>query len=155
MTATLGGRWQTRLFAVLVVGLVWTAVITPVLPAGEVPPGTSRLGDLYHLTLAALGLTALLGLVLWEPLYHLAQQFRWEKDWPAMFLLLQMIPEGALVHWVLSQQWFAMHVSPGFGLSWPAFTLDFGSTWIVIFAFLQGPMRVPFIRWRFRGGRLR
>lgn len=34
------------------------------------------------------------------------------------------------------------------------FVLHFATTWLAIFLFVQGPMRVPFLRWRFRGGRI-
>ena len=34
------------------------------------------------------------------------------------------------------------------------FAVHFATTWLAIFLFLQGPMRVPFLRWRFRGGRI-
>ena len=148
MTPVLMGRWQTRLFAVIVAGGLWTAVLTPFLPAETTPPGATRLGDLYLLTATALVLTAGLGVVIWDPLWHLLQQFRWEKDWPALFVLLQAVPEGALVHWVLG------HVVTSTGLGWPGFLLDFGTTWLVVFTTVHGPMRVLFIRWRFRGGRI-
>lgn len=148
MTATIMGRWQTRLFAVLVVGLLWTIIITPFLPFGVPPAGDGRLGTLYRLTLIGLGLTAGLGLIIWEPLYHLLQQFRWEKDWPPIFFVLQVLPEGLGVHWVLGR------VITNTGLSWPAFILYFVTTWLVVFLTVHGPMRVPFLRWRFRGGRI-
>ncbi len=139
MTSTLLGRIETRLFVVGTVGLLWTLIITPFLPI----PGSDR----YSATLRALGLVALLGAVIWEPIYHLLQQFRWEKDWPAMFLLLQVVNEGILVRLVLD--WT---VSGSIGLT--PFVLHFATTWLAIFLFLQGPMRVPFLRWRFRGGRI-
>lgn len=148
MTPTIMGRWQTRIFSVATVGLIWTALVTPLLPSGPVPPGPSGMGERYVLTMTALGLVAGLGVVVWEPVYHLLQQFRWEKDWPPMFFLLQAIPEGALLHWVLG------HLITSASLGWPAFLIDFGTTWLVIFAFIHGPMRVPFLRWRFRGGRI-
>ena len=148
MTPTIVGRWETRVFSVIVVGGIWTAIITPLLPIGTIAPGASRIGALYLLTMTALGLTAGLGVVLWEPVWHLLQQFRWEKDWPPIFVLLQAIPEGALVHWVL------VRVVTSSGLGWPAFLFDFASTWLVVYAANHGPMRVLFLRWRFRGGRI-
>ena len=38
--------------------------------------------------------------IIWELIYHVIQQFRWEKDWPTMFGLITAINEGALV-WLL------------------------------------------------------
>ncbi|HJV09787.1 MAG TPA: hypothetical protein VJ653_08895 [Acidimicrobiales bacterium] len=141
MTSTLLGRVQTRLFVVFTVGLLWTLVLTPFLslPAGEE----------YKVTLITLGWVALLGVVVWEPVLHLLQQFRWEKDWPAMFLLLQAIPEAVLVRVVLDR---TLDTADPVGLG--TYVLHFATTWLAIFLFLQGPMRVPFLRWRFRGGRI-
>ncbi|HEX3622163.1 MAG TPA: hypothetical protein VHT97_07600 [Acidimicrobiales bacterium] len=140
MTSNFLGRIETRLFVVATVGLLWTLLITPFLP---LPTGSDR----FTITLRTLGLVAVLGVVVWEPIYHLLQQFRWEKDWPAMFLLLQMVNEGILVRLVLD--WT---VSGSVGLG--TFILHFATTWLAIYLFLQGPMRVPFLRWRFRGGRI-
>ena len=36
----------------------------------------------------------------------------------------------------------------------PAFLILFLSTWVVVWLVVNGPMRVPFVHWRFRGGRL-
>lgn len=140
MTPTLFGRIQTRIFAVLTAGLGWTLLITPILPRGDAP-----LGDAYTATFLALVLVVMLGVILWEPIYHLLQQFRWEKDWPALFILLSGLPEGLLLYRVLR------NLVPVNG--W-AFVIHFTTTWLVVFVFVHGPMRVPFIRWRFRGGRL-
>ena len=148
VTPTLMGRWQTRIFSVLVVGLIWTLVLTPFLPSTTTAPGGSRIANLYLLTLTALGIIVVLGVVLWEPLYHLLQQFRWEKDWPPIFILIEAIPEAIVLHWVIG------HLITSTALGWPAFLIDFSTTWLVIFAFIHGPMRVPFMRWRFRGGRI-
>ncbi|OLT29423.1 hypothetical protein BJF83_11530 [Nocardiopsis sp. CNR-923] len=141
MTPTLSGRIQSRLFLLATVGLVWTLALTPLLPRGFAPLGVAHTG-----TLSALVLVALLGTLLWEPLYHLLQQFRWEKDWPAIIILFQGVPEGVLVYLVLLHR-LELPVQPG------AFAVRFSTTWLLVFVFLHGPLRVPFLRWRFRGGR--
>jgi len=87
-----------------------------------------------------LAIVALLG-VGWELIYQLLMQFRWEKDWPTLFGLLTAIPEGALVFALLRPE-------PG------PFLLHFGLVWLAVWLVANGPMRVPFPRWRFRGGRL-
>ncbi|MGI9599494.1 MAG: hypothetical protein ACR2QK_25240 [Acidimicrobiales bacterium] len=139
MTPTLFGRIQTRLVVVLVVGLVWTLIITPALPADGLP-----LGDVYAMTFRAVFITAILGAVLWEPLYHFAQQYRWEKDWPTGLGLLTGIPEGIVVLAVLE----------GSGpVPLGAFLLHFTTTWLLIWFVVNGPLRVVLPRWRFRGGR--
>jgi hypothetical protein len=141
MTSTLLGRVETRLFTVFTIGLLWTLVLTPFL---SLPSGQG-----YKVTLITLVWVAVLGVVVWEPLWHLLQQFRWEKDWPAMFLLLQAIPEGVLVRLVLDH---TLKVSSPVGVG--TYSLHFATTWLAIYLFVQGPMRVPFLRWRFRGGRI-
>lgn len=137
MTPTLFGRIQTRIFTCATVGGLWTLIVTPFLPRSPS----------YKVTFTALGLVALLGVVLWEPIYHFLQQFRWEKDWPAMFILLEAIPEGVLVYLLLPP------LSDTPVVPWQPFVVLFVTTWLAIFVFVHGPIRVPFLRWRFRGGR--
>lgn len=139
MVPILSGRLQTRLVVLGLVGLLWTLLVTPLLALG------GDLGATYRATLFGWAATLLLGLVLWEPLYHGLMQFRWEKDWPTLFLLLESVPEAALVGLLLWQ--FGPPATPG------VFAAHFFSTWIVVFLVIVGPLRVPFIRWRFRGGR--
>jgi hypothetical protein len=142
MTPTLLGRVQSRLFVVCTAALLWTLLLTPLLAMGFMP-----LSDAYAGTLSALAAVLVLGTVLWEPLYHFLQQFRWEKDWPAMFTLIEGVPEGVLVYVVLTEV-LGLDV-PG----WP-FVIHFATAWLIVFLCLHGPMRVLFLRWRFRGGRL-
>lgn len=159
MIPTFLGRIQTRLFVVLVVGGLWTLVLTPLLPVegGLVLSSEAiTLGDAYKLTFAALLIVAVAGCVFWEPLYHLLMQFRWEKDWPAFFQLLQIVPEGIAT-------WSLLHVDALNPLSTTggeanvpgaAFIVLFTTTWIVTWLFANGPMKIFFLRWRFSGGRL-
>ena len=93
MVPTLLGRIQTRIFLLATVGVIVTALVTPVLPGG----GT--LGATYKTTFLVLAAVCVVGIV-WELIYHFLMQFRWEKDWPSMFGLLTLVPEGVLV-WVL------------------------------------------------------
>ena len=144
MLPTLNGRLQTRVFATLVVGGLWTLLITPVLPV----PGP--LVDAYATAFVVLLALTVLGLG-WELIYHFLQQFRWEKDWPTFFGLVTAINEGALL-WLLLEQSAVPGITrpvPG-----PAFLLQFVTTWLVVWLTVNGPMRVPFVHWRFRGGRL-
>jgi hypothetical protein len=139
MVPTLWGRIQTRIFLLATVGVVVTALITPVLPVD------GPLAERYRTTFLVLATVAVLGLG-WEFVYHFLMQFRWEKDWPSMFGLLTLVPEGVLV-WVLL---------PRIGLTPPllAFAIHFVTVWLCVWLVANGPMRVPFVRWRFRGGRL-
>ena len=144
MLPTLNGRIQTRLFLVLVVGGLWTLLITPVLPL------SGDLGRRYAETYLILLTLAVVG-VGWELIYHFVQQFRWEKDWPTFFGLITLVNEGALL-WLLIQV-DAVPFLPG-KPSLGAFLLHFLTTWVIVWLMANGPMRVPFVHWRFRGGRL-
>jgi hypothetical protein len=138
---TFSGRLQTRLFVLVLVGLPWTLLASLALaPAG------GGLGPVLRAGLFSLAATLLVGLVFWEPLYHLLMQFRWEKYWPTLFVLLQSVPEAAVV-WLLLDRF-------GPGAPFGVFAALFFSTWLVVFLTLHGPMRVVFLRWRFRGGRI-
>ncbi|HEX5402694.1 MAG TPA: hypothetical protein VFX16_10375 [Pseudonocardiaceae bacterium] len=149
MTLVLAGRLQTRLFVVATVGVLWTVMLTPLLP---VPPGTG-IGGAYRMTFENLGLMAGLGL-LWELVYHLLQQVRWDKDWPTLLGLLTVVNE-AIPLWFLDHWLHVLPGTAGFAApSLPAFTVHIGTTWLVMWLFLQGPVRVLHLRWRFEGGRV-
>ncbi|MFN2496568.1 MAG: hypothetical protein ABR608_11775 [Pseudonocardiaceae bacterium] len=143
MVPTLGGRIQTRIAVLVVIGGLWTLLITPLLPClGGLPTA-------YRGTFLVLTTVLVLG-VAWELVYHFLQQFRWEKDWPTLFGLLTGINEGVLV-WVLIE----LGVVPGAPpIPRPTFVIHFATVWLVTWLWVNGPMRVPFIRWRFRGGKL-
>ncbi len=143
MTPTYLGRIQTRFFLLAVVGGLWTLAITPLLPGG------GALGDRYQATFTALAVVFVVGIG-WEALYHFLQQFRWEKDWPILFGLLEGVPEG-IVAWLVLRSGV---VAGDPAVDGAAFAIHFGTTWLVTWLFVIGPMRVPFLRWRFRGGRL-
>lgn len=143
MTPTIGGRLQTRVFLIAVIGSLWTLAIGPFLP-----PYTVELGDVYRGTFSTLAVVLVLGL-LWELLYHGLQQFRWEKDWPTLFGLLTGINEGLLAWLVVVGLGFVQPDVPTL-----TFLIHFTTTWLVTFLFVNGPMRVFFLRHRFIGGRL-
>jgi len=142
MTPTLMGRIQTRIIVVLVVGVTWTILISPFLAVFALEDG---FGAVLGTSLIAVFLTAFLGVILWEPLYHGLQQFRWEKDWPTGLGLVTGVNEGLLVLLVL------IAIGP---VSGAVFFVHFASTWLMIWFVLNGPLRVLLPRWRFRGGRL-
>ena len=144
MVPTLNGRIQTRIFLLAVVGGLITLIIVPVLP------GNAPLGDKYRNGFLVLASVAVLG-VLWELLYTLLMQWRWEKDWPTLFGLVEGIPEGVLI-WIL----LSVGAIPGIvgKVSGADFLIQFILVWLGVWLVANGPMRVPFIRWRFRGGRL-
>ena len=144
MVPTLWGRLQTRVFLLATVGSLVTALITPILPVDAPLP------EKYRTTFLVLAAVAVLGIG-WEFVYHFLMQFRWEKDWPSLFGLITIVPEGALLYGLL---WLG--VVPLLPTAPPpaAFAIHFATVWVCVWLVANGPMRVPFIRWRFRGGRL-
>lgn len=143
MTPTLIGRFQTRTFLIVVIGSLWTLIITPALPVD------APLGDKYQATFTVLLVVLVVG-YLWDCVYYGLQQFRWEKDWPTMFGLLTGINEGLVTYLIVQSGNLPGHPM----VTLPAFIIQFGTVWVLTWAFAIGPMRVPFLRWRFRGGRL-
>jgi hypothetical protein len=153
MTPTLIGRIQTRIALMLLVALPWTILVTPVLPRpsnvfGERAP----LGDTYTVTLTAWLVILVLGCIVWEPLYHLGQQFRWEKDWPILFGLGTVVNEGILA-WLIVRSSGPMDsiAPPADGVT---FTVHLVTTWLLVWLMANGPIRIVLLRWRFRGGRV-
>jgi len=141
VTPTLSGRIQTRLLLLGTVGLLWTLIVVPALPKAG---GT--LAETYAVTVLALIVVAVLGIG-WEFLYHGIQQYRWEKDWPILLGLVLGVTEGIVVFFVVDA------LVPE-GPSVLTFVLHFATTWIVIWLFAIGPLRVFLLRWRFQGGRI-
>jgi hypothetical protein len=137
---TLWGRIQTRVLVLAVIGGLVTWAITPVLPDDPT----------YRVTFIVLAAVIVVGVV-WEVIYHGLQQFRWEKDWPTLLGLVTAVNEGVVI-WVLLQ----LDLVPGIDTppTWAPFVVQFVAVWLVTWVWVNGPMRVPFIRWRFRGGRL-
>lgn len=144
MVPTLLGRIQTRVVLLAVIGGLVTAIIAPVLPV------SAPVAEKYQNAYVVLATVAVLGIG-WEFLYHFLMQWRWEKDWPTLFGLVTLVPEGLLI-WLL----LLAGVVPGIvgQLTAPAFAIDFLLVWVAVWLWANGPMRVPAIRWRFRGGRL-
>jgi hypothetical protein len=158
MTPTLFGRIQTRIFVLLVVGGIWTLLVVPFLPVRGPELVITRFDladvlDLYGAAYRILLAVTILG-CLWELLYHLLQQFRWEKDWPTFFGFITIVNEGLLV-WALGRLGLFGNLPEFIIDNEPAaFWILFSSTWIVTFLFVNGPIRVLSPRYRFRGGRL-
>ena len=143
MLPTLFGRIQTRIFVIVVIGSLWALVIGAMLPG----PGTRS--EKYRAMYEVLLIVVVLGVV-WELVYHGLQQFRWEKDWPTLFGLLLGVPEGILA-FVVARSGVLAGVE---NISVEAFVVGFGTTWLVTWLFVNGPMRVFSVHWRFEGGRL-
>lgn len=149
MTPTIAGRIQTKFFLLLVIGPIWNAFVALFLQGGWF--------DNWVAILQVLLWTAVLG-IFWEFLWHALQQFRWEKDWPILFGLVQYIPEGILVYFITAASFAGLVWIPSVGefvgVGTGSFLWSFVSTVIVTWIWANGPMRIFFIRWRFEGGRL-
>jgi uncharacterized membrane protein YphA (DoxX/SURF4 family) len=143
MVPTLLGRIQTRIFVIAVIGGLWALVIGPLLPGG------GSMTDNYKAMYSVLAIVLVLGIA-WELIYHGLQQFRWEKDWPTLFGLLLGIPEG-IVAFLVARTGI---LSPAEHISVAAFVVGFGTTWLITWLWVNGPMRIFTVHWRFRGGRL-
>jgi hypothetical protein len=148
VTPTLSGRLQTRLVLLATVGVLATLLITPVLPR---PEGAS-LTDAYEITFRVLLAVLVIGWG-WEFVYHFIQQWRWEKDWPTLCVLLCGINEAALL-WVLIKQDVIPWIDKAHQPSFEAFVIHFAFVWVVVWLFIHGPMRVFAIRWRYRGSEI-
>ncbi|MCB0033885.1 MAG: hypothetical protein KDE51_07695 [Anaerolineales bacterium] len=147
MIATLNGRWQTRLFLLLLVGGLVT------LPIGLWFQALS--GSVIGLIApyVILLLVTLFGL-LWDMAYNYLQTWRWERDWPPVFQLLAGIVEALLV-WLILMGWNRLFPAAALEVAPWQFVTHYTIVWMVTFFFAQGPMRILFPRWRFDGGELR
>lgn len=145
MLPTLGGRIQNKLVLVLILGTIWTLILTPFLGS----MGSGYL-DVFFNAFQVLCWVAFLG-IFWEFLWHGLQQFRWEKDWPIMYALFQYIPEGILVFFVVNPNFLGL--TTGGGVPTGAFLLHYITTVLVTWTFVVGPVRIFFIKHRYSGGR--
>lgn len=151
MAPTLFGRIQTRIFLILVIGVPWTLIITPVLPANRADLGAGEAArELYPVTFTALAIVLVLGVFVWEPIYHLLQQLRWERDWPSLFALVVVVPE-AIAAWFVLQRLAPDSAVEATKLT---FAVHIVSAWVLMWLFVIGPIRIFMIRYRFRGGRV-
>jgi hypothetical protein len=142
VTLSLRGRLETRAFLLATVGLLWT-----LLSAFLAGPTAGSVWSGYRSALAALAVMGALGLG-WELVYHGLQQLRWDRDWPSAFALLTVANEAVLL-------WVVAGALPGVDRgSAGGFALRITTTWLAMWTFAQGPMRVLFPRWRLHGGRL-
>ena len=144
MTPTYLGRIQTRAFLLLTGGLVITFfyALLGALAAG--PAG-------FVIPFVILFFVLFAGLV-WDAIYILIQRLRWDRDWPIAFQFatgfFEMFP--ALFLYIIL---VLLAGNLTFGLLL-LFLFHYWTVWWMVYIASQGPMRIFFHRWRFRGGRL-
>ncbi len=152
MQPTLFGRIQTRIIMLATLGVIWTAIIAPVLPRPSVDGESISLASMYKALYLAVLVVAVVGVV-WELIYHWIQQYRWEKDWPTLYGLVVAVNEGIVAYLILNAGLFWDERPPGQSFPLPAFIIMFITLWLIIWAFTNGPMQIVSLRWRHRGGR--
>lgn len=145
MTPSLVGRWQTRIFllvligGIIALGFVW------------------RYNDKFHysdhrrwIPMFVLMYVLLFGFV-WDILYQIILTFRWDYDWPGSFFFISQGIEGALVFLLI--RFVGLPLIPKGSVDFGHFALEYGLIWLVTYGFVQFFMRAFFIRWRYRQAR--
>ena len=138
VTPTLIGRWQTRVFTLATLGVLVTAVFYVL----------SRFNPLFFFVL---GYVLVFGLV-WDLIYIMLQKLRWDRDWPAVFQVINGIIEGLFLYLIMS--FFGLPGIPRGDVPGWVFLQHYGLVWLISYWWVQGPMRALFPWWRFRGGRI-
>ena len=144
MPPTLLGRWQTRLWLMILIGGFFTAIYWALLGiAGVIPSNDPSL-------FVVLAIVLFLGLI-WDIPYMAVLRFRWDHDWPAIFQLFSGIWEWLVVWGVVAFVTIPFVTRPETG-SWWIFHTHYWLVWLTTFIASQGFLRILNPRWRFRGG---
>lgn len=139
MTPTLHGRWQTRFFLLTLLGIPVTAVFA-FLYASLMP-------------FVLLGYVLLLGFG-WDVLYDWLQTWRWNRDWPPLFVLLTGLWEGLFLWALVNLFWKAGVALPGISssLTHGRFAAHYLTVFVIIWIAMYSLLPILFPHWRFRGG---
>lgn len=140
MTPSLLGRMQTRLVLLFTVGLVVTFFFASWYE--------TILFGAFGIPFVVLFWVAVIGL-LWDVAYNQIQHRRWDSDWPPAYQLFAGVAEGVLAYILLR-----LGALPGVPENLPGwmFWLHYSAVWFWTFLWTQGPLRILFPQWRFRGG---
>jgi len=137
MIPTLRGRWQTRLLLLGTIGALITVAF-------------GFLFNNFVTPFALLGYVLLFGF-LWDVLYNYLQTLRWDRDWPPLFFVASGAVEGLFL-------WSLTHIVPLPGvdpqLSFTAFASHYCTVFIFTLSMMLGPLKIIFLKWRFRGGKI-
>ena len=143
MVPTLYGRIQTRIVLLIVVGGIWTLIITPFLPTGE------PLGKSYQTTFLVLLTVLVLGV-------HLGVRLPRPPAVPlgeGLADVLRPAHDDQRGHRGLAVASRAAWCPASATVPLSAFLIQFITTWLVVWLVANGPVQIFFSRWRFRGGR--
>jgi len=146
MTPTIFGRWQTRLLLMGTVGVFVTLFF-------------ARWFNDFVTPFVLLGYATLIGCY-WDMFYNFTQTLRWDRDWPPIFFVGAAIVEAlflwGLINLVMVWQPFGWQTLPGISteLAGWQFLVHYITVWLTTYLIMLGPIKIAFIQWRFRGGRI-
>ncbi len=149
MIPTLFGRWQTRLFIFIIIGLPATFLFSWLyLEQFTFENGLTEVGTRPFLLLCAL---TVIGFIL-DVLYIQIQRIRWDQDWPFVFQFTFSIAEFFIAY---SLMYFGY--LEDIGLNKDSMTFEMAAThfsfvFILSYLFLVCCMSLFFVRWRYKGG---
>jgi hypothetical protein len=138
MTPTLIGRWQSRIFLLATIGVLFT------LPFAF-SSGFQQINFIYFWILFYVGAFGLL----WDILYTFLQKFFWDHDWPGIIQLFAAIAEGIFLGLIINL------VSLPFISEKPdllTYVTHYSVVWVAVYCASWVVMRLLFPRARFRGG---
>lgn len=140
MTPTLFGRWQTRIFLLATIGVIFSLPFYFGFLGGHE-------GDVSYFFVILY--VAIFGII-WDILYDYLQKMLWDHDWPGVLQLLAGVFEGFFLFLVIS-----LIGLPGirrYQFDLFIFIKHYSLVWLAIYVSSWIIMRVLFPRWRFRGG---
>lgn len=130
MIPELKGRFQTRIFLNLFIGLPIIIVVGAI-------DANSGLGILFLSMLLIFGF-------LWDILFDYLQHKRWDADWPPIFTLISGFLEGVLVISIITYLTvFNQNL-----------IFIYAFVWTIMFLFSLGPINILFPKRRFNGGKI-
>ncbi|MGD1911570.1 MAG: hypothetical protein ACFB2X_12125 [Rivularia sp. (in: cyanobacteria)] len=138
MTPTLIGRWQSRIFLLATIGVLFT------LPFA-VSNGFQNIEFIYFWILFYVGA---FGLV-WDILYTLIQKLFWDHDWPGIIQFFAAIFEGIFLSLMINLVGLPNITQKPDLLT---YVIHYSIVWIAVYCASWIVMRLLFPRARFRGG---
>ncbi|MBE9214287.1 hypothetical protein IQ247_16700 [Plectonema cf. radiosum LEGE 06105] len=139
MTPTLIGRWQSRIFLLATIGILFS------LPFA-LKNGFQQVEWVYFWVLFYVGLFGLA----WDILYNYLQKFLWDHDWPGVLQFIAAIVEGIFL--ALAINFVGLPYIPQDEFSLPTYIFHYSVVWVAVYCASWVVMRLLFPRARFRGG---